>query len=150
MLNLEGYGTLNTGDHFTQQQVDNGLVRYFDYGFAAVQDAFRFAVTDGNGGLASGVFQINAIVPTVTPAAGFDFKMSPNPTSNLVRLDFGTGFTSDATIQLLDATGRQMRSVNINSGTPTLLLDVHGLPAGIYAVTVRQGQGVATRKLIVR
>jgi hypothetical protein len=138
------------GDQFTQAQLDAGALRYFDYGVSYATDAFRFAVTDGNGGMVSGTFTISAILAAKEVVSGPAFSLSPNPATESVRLDFGTGLTSDATVLIQDASGKTVRNILLSSGLTTRNIGLSGIPSGMYVVAVRSASGVAVRKLVVR
>lgn len=150
ILDLAGLGQVKPGDQFTQAQLDAGALRYFDYGVSYATDAFRFAVTDGNGGMVSGTFTISAILAAKEVVSGPAFSLSPNPATESVRLDFGTGLTSDAAVLIQDASGKTVRNIQLSSGLTTRSIGLSGIPSGIYFVAVRTAQGIATKKLVVR
>jgi subtilisin-like proprotein convertase family protein len=150
ILDLAGLGQVKTGDQFTQAQLDAGALRYFDYGVSYATDAFRFAVTDGNGGMVSATFTISAILAAKEVVSGPAFSLSPNPATESVRLDFGTGLTSDVTVLIQDASGKTVRNLQLNSGLTTRSINLNGIPSGMYVVAVRSASGVAVRKLVVR
>lgn len=148
-VQLDGWGVLKVGDKFRQTDIDNGLVRFYDYGFSTVTDAFRFSVTDGSGGLATGTFIISALVGTQTPSLAAAFSLAPNPAKSSVNILLGNGLTSDATVVLSDITGKTLRNVVVPAGTPQRQLDIRQLASGTYLVTIRTQDGIATKKLIV-
>ena len=84
------------------------------------------------------------------PEATTAFTLSPNPTSGEVTVvlpPLGEG----AVLTVADATGREVRRQSIApaaEGT-RLRLDLKGLPAGAYFVTVVTPQGSHTEKLVV-
>jgi len=149
LINLQGYGALQAGDYFTQAQVDNGQVRFYDWGHQQGGDSFRFAVTDGEGGLAMGTFEIAAVVSTNAPYQELLFSLAPNPADESVRLDFGTGWTEDAQVSFFNSAGQQVRSLVVAAGVVNRSIQVADLPAGLYTVSIRTAKGVATRKLII-
>ena len=149
-LELAGWGVLHAGDQLTQAQIDAGYLRYFDYGFATDNDHFRFAVTDGNGGLATGSFTIGALVSASDLLSVVRFSLSPNPATESVRIDFGSALRSDATIMIRDAAGRLVRTLEIKEGTSSQSVQLRNMASGMYAVTVQQAEGIATRKLMIR
>ena len=149
-LELAGVGILQPGDQFSQDKIDAGYLRYFDYGFATSSDKFRFAVTDGNGGLATGTFTIGALVSAGDLSSNVRFSLAPNPASSSVRIDFGTAISSDATLTIRDAAGRLARTIQLKAGTVAHDVTVNNLAAGMYMVTVQQPEGIATRKLMIK
>ena len=150
VLDLTGWGTLQVGDQFTQAQIDAGALRFFDYGGSGAAQNFHFAVSDGNGGMVAGVFQIAAVVAANDLFSQTAFSLSPNPAADQVRLDFGSGLKSDAAVTIQDAAGRALRQLTVASGTANRTIHLQGLSAGAYFVTVRTAQGVATRRLVVQ
>ena len=85
----------------------------------------------------------SAVCPTVTgtrSAAALPraLEIYPNPASESVRVRLpGSAAAQSATIELLDALGRTVRTRTAPlGGTDAALLDLRGLPAGLYAVRV--------------
>ena len=70
----------------------------------------------------------------------------PNPAREQVQLRLPTG-TPLGTARLLDALGREVRTLAVNGPTT---LDVRGLPAGVYLLRVAAGPRVFTRRLVVQ
>jgi len=75
------------------------------------------------------------------------WMMYPNPALDWVKLVFPEGM-SDCQVELSDESGRVLRSIDpgstggISAGkTSSCLLDLHGLPSGIYFVTVLDERG---------
>ena len=141
-------GALKVGDQFTQTDINNGAIRYFDYGFGS-NDDFRFSVIDGEGGLASGTFTIQ------TEASGtndlqrrISFDLAPNPANETVRISFGELLTSDTRVNLYNASGQLMRSHVIAAGNQMLTMQIADLPQGIYTVLVSNSRATGARKLI--
>lgn len=125
-------------------------MRFFDYGASNTTDAFRFSVSDGAGGLAAGTFVISALVSVNAPISQLEFSLAPNPASESVRLAFGTGLNSDASVTITDISGRTLRSFVLATGVINRELDIRNLPSGTYLLSVQNAEGIATKKLIVR
>lgn len=82
-------------------------------------------------------------VPTATAAerpAAPSLALWPNPTPGAVQVSGAAG----QALEVFDGTGRRVRHLAPNPA-PTRLLDVRGLPAGVYTVRA----GTATRRLVV-
>lgn len=149
---LEKYwtGAMKAGDQFTQADIDNGGLRYFDYGGPG-QDQFRFAVTDGEGGFLTGTYIVQPFgVSTSEPVSALDFVLAPNPTNSTAVLSFAQPLSGDTRVALFDISGRQVRNWSLGSGTTQFTLDVQDLPKGVYAVAVENAGGKTARKLIVQ
>jgi subtilisin-like proprotein convertase family protein len=138
------------GEQFTQADISNGLLRYYDYGTNASGDDFRFSVTDGEGGLAAGTFSIQALVGTNEPLGNIAFALAPNPASESVRLFVSQPLDTDSRVTLLNLSGQQVHNWNLASGASSLLLDVADLPKGIYLVSVENEKGKGVKKVVVQ
>ena len=151
ILENNGSAALKAGDQFTQAALDNGAIRYFDYGFNTSTDAFRFAVTDGEGGLASGTFNIQTLVSgTKDLLQNIAFDLAPNPAEESVRISFGEALNTDTHINLFNTAGQLLRSQTLGSGNVTLVMQISDLPQGVYTVLVSNSKATGVRKLVVK
>ena len=84
------------------------------------------------------------------PEATTAFTLSPNPTSGEVTVVLPP-LSEGAVLTVADATGREVRRQTIapTAETTRLRLDLKGLPAGAYFVTVVTPQGSHTEKLVI-
>lgn len=137
------------GKQFTQADLDNGVLRYFDYGSSAGEQ-FRFVVTDGEGGFVTGIFVIKPAVGVFEPKQQLAFDLAPNPATESLRVYFGESLDSKAHIALFNTAGQQLRSTTLPNGTLGHLLDVADLPDGIYIVTVQSERASGARKVMIR
>ncbi len=143
-------GELLPGAQFTQADLNNGGLRYFDYGLNEGADDFCFTVTDGAGGLVQDCFRINPIGTAATePGRTLDFLLAPNPASGGARIAFGENLASDTQIRIFDPAGRMLRDAVLATGQAGMALDLTGLPKGLYVVTVGNAEGRGVRKLFV-
>ncbi len=149
-LFLEGVGNIGVGAQFRQTDIDNGNLRFYDYGGSTTTDAFRFSVSDGNGGLVTGTFIISAIVGTKNLTPSIEFGLAPNPAKGSVQVSFGSNLRSDAVVTIRDLAGRNLRDFAVTANTTQTTLDLRQIPAGTYLVIVRTTEGIATRKLVVQ
>ena len=76
--------------------------------------------------------------------------LSPNPTNGEVMVVL-TPLSEGAVLTVADATGREVRRQTLPSSTEgtRLRLDLKGLPAGAYFVTLVTPQGSHTEKLVI-
>ena len=92
------------------------------------------------------------LTATTAATGSLSFALFPNPAhaAATVQLPAVPG-TAAATLTLLDALGRTVRTETVALPATGLRhdLDLHGLPAGLYAVRVRAGTAAATRRLVV-
>lgn len=137
------------GAQFSQADLDNGVLRYFDFG-SGNGGQFRFVVTDGEGGFVESTFVIKAAVGAFEPTSRLAFDIAPNPATESLHLLFGENLSSDARVSMFNTAGQQLRNVTLPSGTLTYLLDVANLPDGVYIVTVQNERASGVRKVVVR
>lgn len=149
-LTINGSGPAVVGAQFTQSDIDNGKLRYYDYGFGTGEDHFRFVISDGEGGFVQGVFVVQPIVGTKEAVAPLAFSLTPNPASSQVRLTLPASQPEASKVGLYDAAGRQLRTWTLEPGATELSLDLHDLPRGAYAVSVENSRTKGTSKLILQ
>lgn len=140
-------GEMKVGDQFTQAQLDNGDIRYFDYGYNNA-DAFRFVVTDPDGGFATGAF----IIQVTGLSAGDlvkanNFQLSPNPASDMLRLQFSNPLGTDTRAMLFNSTGQMIRTWVLPQGLENTSFNLPVLSEGWYVMNI---EGVGARKVIIR
>ena len=149
-LQINGSGSAALpGAQFTQVDLDNGALRYFDFGTSG-SEQFRFVVTDGEGGFVTGTFVIKPAVSTFEPKQQLAFDLAPNPATELLRISFGESLGSEARVSMFNTAGQQLRSLTLPNGTLNHLLDVANLPDGVYLVTVQNEQASGVRKVVIR
>lgn len=148
LLQVNGINAV-VGNQFTQQDISNGGLRYFDYGLNLGQDDFYFSVTDGDGGLVSGDYLIEPVVSTHTPVNRFGFDLAPNPASGLAVLTFAHPLESDARVTLLNTAGQTVRSWQAPAGAYSLRLPLQGVPKGVYVVAIENAAMKGVKKLLV-
>jgi len=81
-------------------------------------------------------------------------QVAPNPVSGdaPLRLFVSASDNFEAVVRVLDATGRQVRSLNsvvFTAGETTLELPVEGLGNGLYFVSIENAEGRAVRKVTI-
>lgn len=141
---------LQIGSQFTQADIDNGYLRFFDYGLNAGADEFQFVVSDGEGGMATGTFHISPLVGTTDLAGGLSFDLSPNPADAVLRLSLSEPLASDALVTMFNAAGQRVRSWALASGNVSLSLQIADLPDGVYAVSIENEVVKGAQKVVLR
>lgn len=151
-LATDAQGTLKAGDQFTQTDLDNGKIRYFDYGWGAGSDYFRFVIADGAGGyLGHQTYFIAPVVDANQPVLEKnDFRLFPNPADDLVWVAMEKPATNDITVSVYSTSGQLVRSEVISRGTSRYRIETAGLPKGLYFTQLEGAGGVAVKKLILR
>lgn len=149
-LNWDGTA-LKPGDQFTQTDLNNNRLRYFDYGTSVGNDHFCFTVTDGEGGLVKDCFTTQPFPVSANEAVRtLNFLLSPNPATETVQIAFGEAPGSDTRIRLFDASGRLMQTEVMAGGQAVARLNVANLPEGVYTLALDNAQGSGVQKLVVR
>ncbi len=101
------------------------------------------------------VEEVLGLVVTSTTAVSpetFSFGVSPNPAANLTTVNFELGTREDVTIDIYNVVGSLVSQANLGNttvGSHAQTLDINNLSPGIYLVSLRAGDKVATQKLVV-
>ncbi len=133
----DGGMTWNWEETFTQ----NGLKAV-----TCSEEGKWYAVGAGGTILNQGGGVINAIA-NLQPDA--DFVLYPNPASGRVTITPGPEMSGRLRVTLSDAKGAILMIMPAQSGRSTAI-DLRGLPAGVYFVTVQGKSGASTRKVVVK
>jgi len=144
-------GEMQPGDQFTQADINSGAVRYFEYGYSAGPDFFRFTVTDGEGGyFGTPAFEIQPLnVSTGNPANEAPlFMVHPNPTRDGAWVSLSEALTAPARVTVISAGGQWISEQELPVGTERLWVPLNKLPIGLYMVRLEAENGVAVRKLV--
>ena len=146
---------LQTGDQFTQQEINDIRFRYEHDGGDSTSDEFVFTVVDGEGGwIDKTVFEIAIDEDFSSSTEELELnssrvKLFPNPTSDLVNITIEKEGLQSVNIQVKDVQGR----IVINTSEvikPTLRLNTSALSEGIYFVQFRSEDFLAVKKLIIQ
>ena len=145
-------GAMQVGDQFTQADIDNGGIRYFDYASGTTADAFRFSVTDGGGGLVADTFRIAPLPLNVNEKGKgkIAFSLAPNPATDNVVLSLSKPLKSEAQVMLHNLAGQALRQWTLAAGTPSIDLQVADLPGGVYLLLLQGEKASGVRKVVVQ
>jgi subtilisin-like proprotein convertase family protein len=145
-------GALKPGAQFTQADIDNGAIRYFDYGGPGVVDGFRFVVTDNEGGfIATPTFVISTVVVATQEPTDFSSHISlfPNPTRDGVWVALDRQAVADTRLTVFDASGRLVQTAVLPAGSDRLHLSTAGFSGGLYAVRMEYAGAVGVKRFVV-
>jgi subtilisin-like proprotein convertase family protein len=141
---------LFAGDQFLQTDLDNGVIRLFDYGNnLGGTDSFRFSVTDNEAGLVTGTFVIVPVpLSSSNPQLALQFGLSPNPSTGRVQVVLPENQrNTDVHISVWSASGQLVyQQTDLNN----TWLSLGHLADGLYLVRVETPVGVGVRKLVLR
>tara|TARA_Y100000766_G_scaffold166571_1_gene143118 strand:+ start:931 stop:1431 length:501 start_codon:yes stop_codon:yes gene_type:complete len=85
---------------------------------------------------------------SVQEESKFNFRISPNPASNIINLSFDNIVNEDITIEIYDLLGRMNRSVISNTKNGKINLDISELSRGIYIAKVKSGVSISIKRFI--
>ena len=74
----------------------------------------------------------------IEPEEGFDYILSPNPASDVMKIIFDGPIEANISFDIYDMVGREVSATNIELGEKFVSLDLRGLPAGAYNLFVRK------------
>lgn len=138
------------GSQFTQADLDGGKLRHFDYGQVS-KDDFKFVVTDGEGGMVAGVFQIQASGVSANEAENLlAFRCFPNPSSGRATVEFGQNLLAETRLRLTNLAGQTVAEWQISAGERMANLEFGGVSSGVYFLSAENAAGRVVRKLVVR
>jgi hypothetical protein len=89
-----------------------------------------------------------AIVGINENSAELGLSLSPNPTHNLIYVDFQNGITSDITIQVMDIFGQSVYSNKLDSETFKTSIDLTLCSNGVYFIRVSNCKMEFIKKVI--
>ena len=143
---VTGGGTYNVGAIATLTAFPNEGYVFVRWNDSITDNPYRFRVTS-DARYTAYFRSTNRIAEAGDRLA---LSLSPNPTSGEVTVVL-PAMGDGAMLTVADATGREVRRQSIAPAAETsrLRLDLKGLPAGAYFVTVATPQGSHTEKLVI-
>ncbi|MDX1913924.1 MAG: zinc-dependent metalloprotease family protein [Saprospiraceae bacterium] len=157
LLSIPQHGTvaydwtdMQVGSQFTQADINNGLIRYFDWGWGQGDDSFDFVVADNEGGIDMGTFVVSPNVSVKEAYRTLGFDLSPNPAKETLRISLSESLTEDAVVHLFNAAGQRVGAWVMAQGQNNLQLAVNHLPPGIYAVSIAGDAVRGVKKVVIR
>jgi hypothetical protein len=99
----------------------------------------------------TGVEEVNRLSPATRHSLSASVQTAPNPARDFTTLEWTQTLAAPVRIHLLDATGRQLESLEAGYRTPgpqTWTLDLSNYPPGLYFVQVQSDQALITGKCI--
>ncbi|MBP6184604.1 MAG: T9SS type A sorting domain-containing protein [Saprospiraceae bacterium] len=143
--------TLNVGDRFTQQEINDGLIEY-QHGTAAEEtDNFLFTVEDGAGGwvgiVSFGIRTDESVFINQQRAENLTMDIWPNPAGDEVRIRLiGLSIHPDR-VSVFNQLGQEIATSVTVESAEQIRLNTMGLPSGLYFIRLRVDQGFAIGKL---
>ena len=89
----------------------------------------------------------DSLTTGISELGEFDFRIYPNPASDLITITFDQPGVVQINLALIDAFGRVIWS-DVNS-TKEIFIPTHGYPKGIYFLQVKTAKGKYSRSLLI-
>ena len=86
---------------------------------------------------------------TELPSGKFELLMYPNPADNSVMMQMN-GSLESGRIDVVDVSGRIVKSVNVETGQSALQMDLSDLSPAVYVVRVNSGNKVVLLDKLVK
>lgn len=142
---------ITVGDQFTQEQLNNGELRYVHEGTENETDAFTFTVIDGNGGwLDLTTFNINIDENILSSNNNLlevnNFEVYPNPTQDHLIIKDLSVDKKEWHIQLYSIEGRLIISDQMQDRKQ---LSLSNLSEGIYILKIANESGSISQRVSV-
>lgn len=94
---------------------------------------------------------VAGVQETAMPSGPMHLELYPNPAGNSVILNYEVPTPVDASLMLLDVTGKDVKNLGVVAGSPQANdLNIGTLPNGHYFVRLASGGVVVTKELVVR
>lgn len=80
-----------------------------------------------------------------------DLSVYPNPADQVLKVDFTSNSTDQIIVTLKNAKGSLVSTMKTaGKGEKNLVMDLNDLPAGVYHLSIAQGQETLNKKLIIQ
>lgn len=143
---------LGIGGTFTQDDVNNGLIRFTNTQTELFSDSFKVDVTNAaNGWLPNQTINLTATTLSNELLEIDGLSVYPNPTLGDINIKLNRKSDTDVQITLFDLQGRRVLNrtfknspINFNEQ-----VSVRSLSNGVYLLNIREGSYSSTRRIII-
>lgn len=153
------YLDIHNGRFCVTPEYPNGTYAYFCTVDANHNSAYPYAVGPTFYGVYANRKVTSITEPTTTYVAlvgvnenvfeKLEVKVLPNPASDLIAIQVGNLVEKDIAVELLDITGRVVKTATIHQGQTIAYFDVQTLYAGNYMVKLNTGHYSISKKVMV-
>lgn len=129
--------------------IDTGSVQYTTVTFYDINTGWAGGFTETSG--VSGIYKwdpsILTSIPQVNPTLSDEIKVYPNPTQDIVNIEFTVVPNTKVEVNLYNVLGENVLSKVINSNTNIAQLNLSGNKSGIYLLTIDNGSKRITKRI---
>ena len=144
---------LSAGDVFTQRQIALGFITYVNTEVNSFNDEFKVdLISVTKGWLPNQTIKIRETTALSSSEIFLEgVVLWPNPAKNVFTIQLPNSDTKKVSIGLFDLQGRQILKSFEASKTNTFTkeINVENIAAGMYLLTIQQGNKKATKKIMV-
>jgi PKD repeat protein len=112
-----------------------------------------YEVTDPSGNNSNQVCRVIVVAANTTSVTQTDFaakiNLYPNPSNGEFTIDFGDAVTEEATVNIVDMTGKTVYTTKVQALAKTKGINLTGLPAGVYMAHIEQSQHNAVLRFTI-
>jgi YHYH protein/Secretion system C-terminal sorting domain len=154
------YMDVHNGRFCKTPEYPNGIYCYFSTVDAKWNSAYPYVVGPTFYGVVS-VLKVASVTETVsiyvktTPTNEanlnhLQINIFPNPSADLISIQLGDLVKEDYKIELLDITGKLVKSTQITKGSTIAYFDTQALYAGTYLIKISNGKAQTTHKVVLQ
>ncbi len=89
-------------------------------------------------------------IPNQQELSDIEIHVFPNPASDLIHIEFRTeNYSGDKTVDLLTLQGATLKRIHMPDNQKTMILDLTGLPTGLYLLKVKTKESMVMKKILV-
>ncbi|MBS1780284.1 MAG: zinc-dependent metalloprotease [Bacteroidetes bacterium] len=77
------------------------------------------------------------------------FDIVPNPSNGVFSINFANTTADLRAVTVVNMMGQSVKQINTTEPANSLLIDMKGMPAGVYTVNCRFDEGIVTKKIVI-
>ncbi len=146
---------LTVGDQFSQRDINESRLDYFNTNVAATEDHFLFTVVDGDGGWID-ITEFDILIDPDVNISTLDLvyanytSIFPNPADQSINIHFAEAMQEIVQYTILNIQGKELLSGTIAATQQDHLVPVQQLSNGIYFVKFQMGQAYFAKKFSIQ
>ena len=121
-------------------------VIYFQPSTAVPNDGIPRRLPQGADSVLSGV----SVVPLLSVAKAFSIMAVPNPSDDVITVQWTQLGVDFGTIHISDESGREVRRLVVRADQGPVAIPTSGISKGLYFITMQRGSTTATTTVVVR